>query len=253
MVEAASRGVQPSSRLASDAAEGISVDESGKQYHLDVHVAYRQACLNVIEYLKKFGYSGAQAYSTLGTAPVQGHISGVIDVPNACAECGGFDAIRSLAERDRPADCPDCGAPAARVFVAAPRLALMETGSRTGMATNERARHEPKSSRAGMRRRSSASWRASELAVPATARRSRLAADGCVGSPLRCKRNLQLWRSGRDHQRIRPGRTLRLSNESDDLRRRSTARSPCLLCEEALLERCAGAHRGRRPRPRAGT
>ena len=65
--------------------EGISVDESGKQYYLDVNVAYKQACLNAIEYLKKFGYSGAQAYSILGTAPVQGHISGVVDIPNACA------------------------------------------------------------------------------------------------------------------------------------------------------------------------
>jgi formamidase len=61
------------------------VDEKGKQHYLDVTVAYRQACLNAIEYLKKFGYSGAQAYSILGTAPVQGHISGVVDVPNACA------------------------------------------------------------------------------------------------------------------------------------------------------------------------
>jgi formamidase len=41
--------------------------------------------LNAIEYLKKFGYSGAQAYSILGVAPVQGHISGVVDIPNACA------------------------------------------------------------------------------------------------------------------------------------------------------------------------
>lgn len=65
--------------------EGISVDEQGRQHYLDVHVAYRQACLNAIEYLKKFGYSGAQAYSILGTAPVQGHISGVVDIPNACA------------------------------------------------------------------------------------------------------------------------------------------------------------------------
>jgi len=65
--------------------EGISVDEQGKQHYLDVHIAYRQACLNAIEYLKKFGYSGAQAYAILGTAPVQGHISGVVDVPNACA------------------------------------------------------------------------------------------------------------------------------------------------------------------------
>lgn len=65
--------------------EGISVDEKGQQHYLDVQVAYRQACLNAIEYLKKFGYSGAQAYSILGTAPVQGHISGVVDIPNACA------------------------------------------------------------------------------------------------------------------------------------------------------------------------
>ncbi len=65
--------------------EGISVDEQGKQHYLDVTVAYRQACLNAIEYLKKFGYSGAQAYSILGTAPVQGHVSGVVDMPNACA------------------------------------------------------------------------------------------------------------------------------------------------------------------------
>ncbi|WP_445366515.1 formamidase [Methylomonas sp. BW4-1] len=65
--------------------EGISVDEQGKQHYLDVHVAYRQACLNAIEYLKKFGYTGAQALSILGTAPVEGHISGIVDIPNACA------------------------------------------------------------------------------------------------------------------------------------------------------------------------
>src|SRR5258708_5770326 len=59
--------------------------EQGKQHYPDVHIGYRQACLNAIEYLKKFGYSGAQAYSILGTAPCQGHISGVVDVPNACA------------------------------------------------------------------------------------------------------------------------------------------------------------------------
>ena len=83
--------------------EGISVDEAGKQYYLDVHIAYRQACLNAIEYLKKFGYSGAQAYTILGVAPVQGHISGVVDVPNACAtlylptEIFDFDIMPSSA------------------------------------------------------------------------------------------------------------------------------------------------------------
>lgn len=65
--------------------EGISVDEKGKQHYLDVQVAYRQACLNAIEYMTKFGYSQAQAYAILGCAPVQGHISGVVDIPNACA------------------------------------------------------------------------------------------------------------------------------------------------------------------------
>ncbi len=64
--------------------EGISVDEQGKQYYLDAHVAYRRACLNAIEYLKKFGYSGEQAYIILGTAPVEGRISGIVDIPNAC-------------------------------------------------------------------------------------------------------------------------------------------------------------------------
>lgn len=66
--------------------EGISVDETtGEQYYLDAHVAYRRACLNAIEYMKNFGYTGEQAYAILGTAPVEGHISGIVDIPNACA------------------------------------------------------------------------------------------------------------------------------------------------------------------------
>jgi formamidase len=66
--------------------EGISVDEhTGEQYYLDAHVAYRRACLNAIEYMKKFGYSGEQAYSILGTAPVEGRIAGIVDIPNVCA------------------------------------------------------------------------------------------------------------------------------------------------------------------------
>jgi formamidase len=66
--------------------EGISVDEfTGKQYYMDVHVAYRRACMNAIEYLKKFGYTGEQAYLLLSCAPVEGRISGIVDIPNACA------------------------------------------------------------------------------------------------------------------------------------------------------------------------
>ena len=65
--------------------EGISVDEAGKQHYLDPFVSYKMACLNAIEYMKKFGYTGEQAYAILGTAPVEGHISGIVDIPNACA------------------------------------------------------------------------------------------------------------------------------------------------------------------------
>jgi formamidase len=35
--------------------------------------------------MTKFGYTKSQAYTILGTAPCQGHISGVVDIPNACA------------------------------------------------------------------------------------------------------------------------------------------------------------------------
>jgi formamidase len=65
--------------------EGVSVDEKGEQHYLDATIAYRRACLNAIEYLKKFGYTGEQAYMILGTAPVEGRISGIVDIPNACA------------------------------------------------------------------------------------------------------------------------------------------------------------------------
>ena len=51
----------------------------------DTSVAYRQACHNAINYLTKFGYSEAQGYAIIGCAPVQGHISGVVDIPNSCA------------------------------------------------------------------------------------------------------------------------------------------------------------------------
>jgi formamidase len=64
--------------------EGFSVDEAGKQHYMDVTVAYRQTCLRVIEYLKRFGYSGEQIYLLLSCAPVQGHVAGIVDIPNAC-------------------------------------------------------------------------------------------------------------------------------------------------------------------------
>jgi formamidase len=64
--------------------EGISVDEAGKQHYLDAHVAYKRACLNCIEYLKKFGFTGEQAYLLLSCCPCEGRLSGIVDIPNAC-------------------------------------------------------------------------------------------------------------------------------------------------------------------------
>jgi formamidase len=64
---------------------GLSVDhESGTNHYLDATVAYRRACLNAVEYLKKWGYTGEQAYLLLGAAPIEGRISGIVDIPNAC-------------------------------------------------------------------------------------------------------------------------------------------------------------------------
>ena len=63
---------------------GISVDEGGENHYLDATIAYRRACLNAIAYLKTFGYTGEQAYLLLGSAPIEGRISGVVDIPNAC-------------------------------------------------------------------------------------------------------------------------------------------------------------------------
>jgi putative FmdB family regulatory protein len=66
----------------------------------------------------------------------------------ACPACGGFDAFRSLSQRNEPAPCPDCGTASPRVFATAPRLACLSSEVRLAMDTNERARHEPRTSRA---------------------------------------------------------------------------------------------------------
>lgn len=93
---------------------GISVDhDTDTNLYMDATVAYRRACLNAIEYLKKFGYSGEQAYLLLGAAPVEGRISGIVDIPNACCTLYlptaifDFD-LRPTAEGPRAADRGRC-------------------------------------------------------------------------------------------------------------------------------------------------
>ncbi|MFD2674862.1 formamidase [Gulosibacter bifidus] len=67
------------------AFSGTSVTLEGEQKYLDSQLAYQRACLHAIDYLKKFGYSGEQAYLLLGAAPIEGRFSGVVDIPNSCA------------------------------------------------------------------------------------------------------------------------------------------------------------------------
>ncbi|KAK9421166.1 putative Acetamidase/Formamidase [Seiridium unicorne] len=68
--------------------EGFSVDEHGKQHYMDVTVAYRQTILRCMEYLRRFGYSDYQIYLLMSCAPVQGHVAGIVDIPNACTTLG---------------------------------------------------------------------------------------------------------------------------------------------------------------------
>jgi len=68
--------------------EGFSVDHHGKQHYMDVAVAYRETTLRCIEYLRRFGYSDYQIYLLLSCAPVQGHVAGIVDIPNACTTLG---------------------------------------------------------------------------------------------------------------------------------------------------------------------
>ncbi len=64
---------------------GISVDEDGTNHYMDATVAYRQACLNAIDYLSRQGYTREQAYLLLSAAPIEARLSGMVDIPNACA------------------------------------------------------------------------------------------------------------------------------------------------------------------------
>ncbi len=93
---------------------GVSVDhDDNTNYYMDATVAFRRACLNAIEYLKKWGYSGEQAYLLLGSAPIEGRISGIVDIPNACCSLylptAMFDFdIRPTADGPTSADRGQC-------------------------------------------------------------------------------------------------------------------------------------------------
>jgi putative FmdB family regulatory protein len=65
-----------------------------------------------------------------------------------CPECGGFTENRPMSQSGEPCACPECGTASPRAFFTTPFFALMETATRTAIATNERAAHVPKTSKA---------------------------------------------------------------------------------------------------------
>ncbi|CUM67728.1 uncharacterized protein PRCAT00005433001 [Priceomyces carsonii] len=68
--------------------EGFSVNEEGGQEFLCATTAYRQACIRAVEYLRRYGYNDYQIYLLLSSAPIEGHVAGIVDVPNACTTIG---------------------------------------------------------------------------------------------------------------------------------------------------------------------
>jgi putative FmdB family regulatory protein len=64
-----------------------------------------------------------------------------------CPSCGSFEAIRSISARNEAVACPDCGTDSPRVIVSATGLAFLDGVTRKALETNERASHEPKSSK----------------------------------------------------------------------------------------------------------
>lgn len=64
---------------------GTSITLDGEQRYLDSHLSYQRACLHAIDYLAKFGYAPEQSYLLLGAAPIEGRLSGVVDIPNSCS------------------------------------------------------------------------------------------------------------------------------------------------------------------------
>lgn len=70
-----------------------------------------------------------------------------------CEDCGDFTAMRRLAEFAEPHPCPDCGTPAPRALITAPRVSGMAPERKTAFAINERSAHEPQSKEAYLERR----------------------------------------------------------------------------------------------------
>ena len=65
--------------------QGASIDQNIQdRSDPGIQTAYAQACRRAIRHLKRFGYSGDQAYALLAAAPVEGRISGMAGHAEVC-------------------------------------------------------------------------------------------------------------------------------------------------------------------------
>jgi len=64
-----------------------------------------------------------------------------------CSECGEFSASRPMAQYREPQACPQCGRACERAMLTAPAFAGMPAVTRTALTINEKAKHEPLSSK----------------------------------------------------------------------------------------------------------
>lgn len=64
-----------------------------------------------------------------------------------CDDCGPFTGFARMDDYNKPQACPHCAAEAPRVLLSVPAFANMDGARRTAFATNERASHEPKSTK----------------------------------------------------------------------------------------------------------
>ena len=172
------------------AFSGVSVDLDGRQHYLNSQLSYERACHHAIDYLMKFGYSDIQAYMILGSAPIEGRFSGVVDIPNSCAtvyiprRIFDFDVAPRARSRTRSSRGPRCrcrrtdarrglvrlslrpgrrvrGGAAARVGAAVGRRARSAGARRAGSSRRpcSRPRRAPWSPRSITRRRAATSRR----------------------------------------------------------------------------------------------
>ncbi len=63
-----------------------------------------------------------------------------------CGECGDFEVLRDLSERNDPCYCPMCGSES-EMQIGAPYLAILSEEDRKKWEINERSKHSPQAVR----------------------------------------------------------------------------------------------------------